>query len=1034
MSKYCTNCDSIFPKGFDDLAYCIFCGKKQVQYRCCSRCGTNNPTDMHFCLNCGQRMNVEHTQSMYVLQPTQSMQAMQPTQSMQAMQPIQSIQVIKPKQEAVKPYRKRVKKSNIFKTSVAVLTALAIIVTAIVRPWKYIGGNAEDKIKLIEVSGTKEVNQSFDFGLKIHADKNALDIDRTFTAERIEDDNRLMELTEQIEDQTYIVLEAFEIDAGLAPQESFPGSFTMTFDLKKLDIPESLYEHIQVIRIGDDGTQYPLATKSKGASLICSSDRNSVFLLVVGGLLVTGFIGIISSQHMMKYGLKMPCQYASITICDGRYRLMWPDTMPVPNKEAVENLIDEMQVEYQLHFGTKGFKSRKELIQKISTINPYGKWRDNAKEVFGKLYSDREFSALLEKFMDPAWQEENVLPYTVVVYKRAIEAADEYIHKERSLYMKDRTLDMVIDPDISDLALMRALNMRDPFILLSGYDVAFPYDDQDYNNAKKKDSYKAQTVASVYLTLVHEMFHVVQADQVRLRLEVYTSYFEATAVAFEKEAFNYYKRNKTDVFYENLKYDESFIKQYETLTMPLGSGASYFGTDPYIQQGYLLSEFVVFLRDKYFESKPNKLLENVIGNLRACSGYFDAFRNDELLFISSLCKAIGKSKDVLAKDYEEWLMLNDTNILLRTYAIEGKKPSDSIPDLVKGSVYTFSNKARSLAVQVDSTYKPLSASARILDISKVDKVDEAYLVIVQNNADILKNEKTKLYYYPDINNRKKLELKNKYTVIEDLKTQAGGILEVCSYHENKEHSSENHAFLLAKPEAPKLTLSNGKLQITWEDNSGLLNDGLIDGYAVTVIDSKGNSVIVKTDKRNVDIPLTDAGAIDVKNDAISGSVLMSEGKAAGKYSEIYDVEAYNRALDTLTGNAMSYTTYYIEYIKDDDKEINGPTGKEAKLEGLAQMSKKNDLVGSWEGLILNTQPITMTVKDGGSSGHQYRFEFSLYGDEMLFAGDDKGDGTVILYMAMPEAPDTWMEYSTLIINSENEILITFCSGVVKRQK
>jgi hypothetical protein len=47
---------------------------------------------------------------------------------------------------------------------------------------------------------------------------------------------------------------------------------------------------------------------------------------------------------------------------------------------------------------------------------------------------------------------------------------------------------------------------------------------------------------------------------------------------------------------------------------------------------------------------------------------------------------------------------------------------------------------------------------------------------------------------------------------------------------------------------------------------------------------------------------------------------------------------------------------------------------------------------------------------------------------------NNSDGTVTLYMAMAEAPDAWMEYSTLIINSENEILITFCSGVVKRQK
>ena len=1007
MGKYCTNCGSALPKGVDDLAYCVFCGKKHPQYICCSRCGTNNPTDMIFCLKCGQRMDV---------------------------QPAQSIQVQQPTQAVLKPDRKKIKRSSKFYIFVAVFTALVITITAIVQPWKYIGGNGEDEIKLIEVSGTKEVNQTFDFGLKIHADENALDIDRTFTAVKIEDDNRLMELTEQLEDQTGIVLEAFEIDAGLAPDESFPDTFTMTFDLKKLDIPESLYGHLSVVRIGDDGTQYPLVTKHDGASLICSSDKNSLFLLVVTGLLTFGPLAIYTSQEMMKYGIKGSSQYTSITLCDGRYRLMWSETMDIPNINAVEKLIDDMQVEYQLHFNSKGFKSRKELIQKIATLNPNGKWRDNAKKAFGDLYSDKEFNALLEKYMDSTWQEQNLLPYTVLIYKRAIIAADEYIHKERSFYMKERTLDMVIDPNLMELAAMRALNLRQPFILLSGYDVAFPINDNDYNNAKKRDSVQAQTVANVYLTLVHEMFHVIQADRVRLRLEVYTSYFEATAVTFEKEAFDYFKKHKTDVFYDKLKYEESFIKHYETLKLPLGSGSSYFGTDAYTQQGYLLSEFVVYLRNKYFAKNPDKLMGNVVSSLRACSGYFDALRNDELLFITSLCKATGKSKDELAKDYEEWLLKNDTNILVRTYAIEGKEPSDSLPNLVKGSVYKLSTIDKSLSAKIESNYKPLSSSAKILDINYGDKSDEAYLVIVQNNEEVLKNKKIRLFYYPDINNIKSMELKEKYTVIKELKKQTSGILDVCSYHENKEYSSVNDVFILTKPDAPKLSLSDGMLNITLDDSSGLLKKGLIDGYALTVIDSKGNSVLLKIDKTSVDIPLTDSGAIDVKNDAIAESVLMSEGTDSGKITDVYDVDAYNRALDTLTGSQVAYSAYYNEYIKDGDKTIDGPIGKETKLEGSAQIGKKTDLVGTWKGLILNTQPITMTVEDGGSSGHQYRIEFSLYGDEMLFAGDDNGDGTVTLYMAMPEAPDTWMEYSTLIINSENEILITFCSGVVKRQK
>jgi|LSQX01.3.fsa_nt_gb hypothetical protein len=1023
MGKYCTNCGSVLPKGFDDLAYCILCGKKQHQHQhqnqhiYCSRCGTNNPLDMLFCLNCGQRIGVQSVQSIQVLQPTQAV---------------------------LKPNRRKVKKSVMLYILVAVLTALAVALTAIVQPWKYIGGNGEDEIKLIEVSGTKEVKQTFDFGLEIHAAENALDIDRTFTAVQIEDDNRLIELTEQLEDQTGIVLEAFEIDAGLAPDQRFPDTFTMTYDLRKLDIPESLYGHLSVVRLGDDGTQYPLVTKHDGAKLICSSDQNSLFLIVVTGLLTFGPMTILAGQYMEKYGIKGESQYSSITLCNGRYRLMWPETMGAVNEDAVEKLIDDMQVEYQLHFNSKGFKSRKELIEKIAALDPNMKWRNNAKKAFGNLYSNKEFNALLEKFMDPEWQDQNLLPYTVLMYKRAIIVADEYFRKERSFNMKERTLDLIIDPKLEELALMKAPNLRQPYILLAGWNIAFPDNEKIYNNAKKRDLEQARIVADVYITIVHELFHVVQADNVRIRYDVYLSYFEATAVTVEKEAFDYFKKKKTDVFYDKLKYEESYVRHYETLTLPLGSGASYSYSDEYTQQGYLLSEFVMFMRDKYFASDPNKFMEKVVSSLRACSGYFDATWNDDLLFITSLCKVTGKSKDVIAKDYEEWLMKNDTNILNRTNAVEtlarsydedGNKYTDFMPHLIKNHVQKLPTSNKSLLVRFDSSYKPLSAAAKILDIDLGDESDEAYLVIALNNEELLKNKKMKRYYYPDINTKKSIELKEKYTVIKEFKKQLSGILEVNCYHDDKEYLSVNDVFVLTKPDAPKLSLRDGMLHVIFDDSSSPYKKVIVDGYALTVIDSKGNSVLLKTDKTSADIPLTDSGAIDVKNGAISGSVLKSEGADAGKYKDVYDVEAYNRALDTLKGgSSMAYSAYYNEYIKDEDITIDGPTSKEAKLEGTAQTSKKTDLVGTWKGLILNTQPITMTVKDGGSSGHQYKIEFSLYGDEMLFAGDDNGDGTVTLYMAMPEAPDTWMDYSSLIINSENEILITFCSGVVKRQK
>lgn len=69
-------------------------------------------------------------------------------------------------------------------------------------------------------------------------------------------------------------------------------------------------------------------------------------------------------------------------------------------------------------------------------------------------------------------------------------------------------------------------------------------------------------------------------------------------------------------------------------------------------------------------------------------------------------------------------------------------------------MYKLSTTDKSLSVKIESTYKPLSSAAKILDINKGDKTEEAYLVIVQDNEEVLKNKKIRLFYYPDINNKK----------------------------------------------------------------------------------------------------------------------------------------------------------------------------------------------------------------------------------------------------------------------------------------
>lgn len=96
---------------------------------------------------------------------------------------------------------------------------------------------------------------------------------------------------------------AFDIDAGLAPDEVIPGKYTIEIDLKKLGLPEELYPYVDLIRMDGDSLYQPMNTQVKNGILRCDASQNSTLTTcIVGGIVLAGGAYYLFNQDYFSMG------------------------------------------------------------------------------------------------------------------------------------------------------------------------------------------------------------------------------------------------------------------------------------------------------------------------------------------------------------------------------------------------------------------------------------------------------------------------------------------------------------------------------------------------------------------------------------------------------------------------------------------------------------------------------------------------------------------------------------------------------------
>ena len=89
-------------------------------------------------------------------------------------------------------------------------------------------------------------------GITISAPENALDKDREFKLTAV-DDKTYDRWTKAMKAEGMKPLMIFDLDAGLKPDEYFPGDYDVVMDLNKMGIPSDLQERVCVYRIAGKG-------------------------------------------------------------------------------------------------------------------------------------------------------------------------------------------------------------------------------------------------------------------------------------------------------------------------------------------------------------------------------------------------------------------------------------------------------------------------------------------------------------------------------------------------------------------------------------------------------------------------------------------------------------------------------------------------------------------------------------------------------------------------------------------------------------
>ena len=554
-------------------------------------------------------------------------------------------------------------------------------------------------------------------GLRLEAPANAVDKPRQFQASELSRED-LTRVAEDIGADGALTLGGWRLDAAMTDEDLFPGEVTASVDLKHLRIPDGMREFATLVHVADDGTMTPLAGDLRNGRL-CAGIRHNGWLvvrLVIFWAPVAAYAGHYAwteDRADVPKGnfVALPWQPG-----DTRFILYWPEAWPGRNPNALKQL-KGLALAALIRNPPPG----EGLEARVFRLPPASSWSEFNEALFNtflaatrqgwdyrdwiqKLDADGDYVEFRRRVSDAEWLRDNILPVKVGHAVRALDRAADYLEERNFRKPGVARQSMPVNTYVVDQGgakfgescntwttspymVINASNISplDAFYFLDGAPAPLKTAANPPNDDKRR-MFKGQ-FDDMQLTILHELFHIVQGAYNLYASPDYTWFDEATAVTLENEGFRDYKKRGWVTTTSDLTTDRELdFVFYELDRKAKWSFADYYGgagpTDADAgvirKHGYGASFFVEYLRDHYYKTQPDLFLPALLED-------FARFRGGT---IASLYRVTSNVEETLAADYEMFVLDHLEDI----WALAAKQPPGSpgyLRDVQLGRLKTY---------------------------------------------------------------------------------------------------------------------------------------------------------------------------------------------------------------------------------------------------------------------------------------------------------------------------------------------------------
>ena len=432
--------------------------------------------------------------------------------------------------------------------------------------------------------------------LNIDAPENAFDHDREFTVSQIPEERLTSYEDTLVNDVDYpgFILAGYDIDAGMEPDELMPGTYTMSFDLAGVGVPQEYWDYLTAFRVDGDGCWNEYVTSIENGSLVVESAQNSLLFIAcsvaVGYAIVDEMVPDISAMGFKRYFEWEDYIY----VYEGNRRFAKKlFRMRFTFSSNIQVLITRKDNIYKSYRGKVDLNTVKQTMAQEQGIEDWQSIRGPALRARFALEADKlartdpEYVALtneIDSLLGNPLLKSSLLEQIGNILLDARSYLKDEIKVRVPTYVIDVRLSTVVGGNSAGVTINPVVLKKSSLLLNTGY----------------LESNPVQGAANMLATATHELFHACQRRYKAASL-ANIKFDEATAQMIETDCAEYFRANgkmKVAPVVENLKYIERYAIPLDAYSVAYDGVTTSFGKKDRADTGYPLAHLVRFLRDR----------------------------------------------------------------------------------------------------------------------------------------------------------------------------------------------------------------------------------------------------------------------------------------------------------------------------------------------------------------------------------------------------------------------------------------------------